>query len=985
MRSHRASVPSSDKHSNISMRVDMVSRTSSDGPPPGVGRKWNSLINKIPRRGIKIISQHAPDTSTSDLGLNPKSPESHSANPLETQESNIRQLQSLVGRMPRNIPSSPDHVDAAYNDLRKVKEQCATLCRQILTDELRRARDVRGGGEVLNRRDSSVESPRSPGHIYDTRSSFSGRSLAEVVSGSVVKSIHQNDAWLTAVRDWKNYLESLAEACRTSLIETYKNNEREATPEMVEALFTNKPFRKEAVARMRNASVTRVMSPDPQFFPKYEMRFYNYERIKQELTEIRQMLQSGESGISPDRTINEYVISQRGDAVLEFANTAPECGLNDPALRFRVSSYMLAETSPIFARMFSGHSSNLHPNDDDDLSTLLPSPPTKYFCKDGSEVKLYRMPQVELNRLSSLEILLHAAHMHNERVPKEISFEQFVAIAECCMRYKSTSPLELVVEHLWMPQWMHKGADDMPDGLLVISYAFGLRQLFSRMSKTTILNLVDEKELQAKPWPQKIKDKIWAVRCAKVAQVHDCCVNAIQEYLRAPTHTSVEPGGSPTEPNSLSSDIVTPMMLTSTPRCPKGSHWCDATNLGWLMLVYNEMGLLPHIMRPSVLNHLPESQPQPRSLAQIVDALRRVPAPPTPVHRGVCDLGPAFRSSINDIYNSVLGLTLFDISGKSHGWALSKHREREPQTQLNKGLSGMAANDPGYSVATEFPEIIRLRIMCELGELEDLHAAAMINRAYYETFKKHELFLMRNILRMDRKRAGARQHIPITINTNEEKVLKEESDILKTTVGDTADAITIMTEGDDDDVEYTDSDDDSLYSSQAPSVQRSVPRSSFSRGPDRRGSTEPSVVSAGSPVRTPRPRPETPTSRSTRSGTPTTPRQAPVDLPPPAATSPAKPTVDHNEEIDEPPLTVEEARRILWPDEVIEAVAPPPPPGVEGIREKFRAGDPAFEERLEEKTLVPTGDKQLRSEHDRRVGLLKGDPCDGDGPRRGGK
>ncbi|KAJ4157660.1 hypothetical protein NW754_009306 [Fusarium falciforme] len=166
MRSHRASVPSGDKHSNISMRVDMVSRTSSDGPPPGVGRKWNSLINKIPRRGIKIISQHAPDTSTSDLGLNPKSPESHSANPLETQESNIRQLQSLIGRMPRNIPSSPDHVDAAYNDLRKVKEQCATLCRQILTDELRRARDVRGGGEALNRRDSSVESPpQSRSHI----------------------------------------------------------------------------------------------------------------------------------------------------------------------------------------------------------------------------------------------------------------------------------------------------------------------------------------------------------------------------------------------------------------------------------------------------------------------------------------------------------------------------------------------------------------------------------------------------------------------------------------------------------------------------------------------------------------------------------------------------------------------------------------------------------------------------------------------------
>ncbi|EWY92508.1 hypothetical protein FOYG_06057 [Fusarium oxysporum NRRL 32931] len=970
MRSLRNSVPSGDKQSNLFMRVDMVSRTSSDGPPPGGGRQWKSLINKIPRRGIKIISQHAPETSTSDLDLHLRSPDSHSTNPLESQETHIRQLQTIVQRMPRNFPTTPNHVDSAYKDFTKHKEQCATLCRHILTEEL--GRGSRNGGDIP-RRDSTVESPQSPGQIYDTRSSFSGRSLAEVVSGSVGKSIHQTDAWLSSVRDWKNYLESLADACRTSLIETYKNNERDATPEQVEALFTNKRFRKEAVQRMRNASVTRVMSADPQFFPKYEMRFYDYERIKQELNEIRQLLQTGESGISPDRTIKEFAISQRGDAILEFANNGPGCNHSDPALRFRVSSYMLAETSPIFARMFAGHSSSLHLYDDDDISTLLPLPPTKYFCKDGSEAKLYRMPQVELNHLGSLEILLHAAHMHNEMVPREIEFEQFVAIAECCMRYKSTSPLELIVEHRWLPQWMHKGADDMPDGLLVISYAFGLRRLFSRMSKTTILNLVDEKELLAKPWPQKIKDKIWAVRCAKMAQIHECCVSTIREYMREPTHNTLEGSEelSLDTRASFSSDSLPPTMLTSTPRCPKGSHWCDATNLGWLMLLYNEMNLLPHIMAPDVLSHLPRTQPQSKSLAQIVDALRRIPAPPTPVHRGVCDPGPMFRSAISDIYNSVLGLTLFDISGKSHGWGLSKHREREPQTQLNKGLDRMAAPDPNYSVATEFPEIVRLRILCQLDEIDDLHTAAMINRAYYETYKKHELYLMRNILRMDRKRTATRSHIPIGPTTNEEKVLRDESEVLKRTPADTADGITlhsvVETEGD-----YTDSDpdSDSLYStSVTPSLPRSAATTSTTtKGRDYQGLSDP-VLITDSPARTPRARTGTPTSRSTGIGSPTTPRQAVFDPPPPPTTAPPITT------IDEPPLTVEEANRILWPEDAIRASESPlpiAPTGIEGIREKFRAGDPAFDAGLEEKTLVPTGEKQLRSEHDRQVGLLKG-------------
>ncbi|KAK7409361.1 hypothetical protein QQX98_008486 [Neonectria punicea] len=972
----------------------MIQRSSTESAgPPGGGkmRLWGSALRKISSISAAKDSHRShltpTDSDANDSFLNPRSPDSHAASvSFEGSDTNIRQLQTLVQRM-RTGPSTPHHVDAAYKELIKVKEQCANLCRLILLDALRpRNRgDIANGTDGLPRRDSSLESPRSPGAIYDTRSSFSGRSLAEVVSGSVIKEHHINDAWLGAIRDWKTYLEALTEAFKISLADTYRSYERDATQEMIDALFASKRFRKEAVLRMRNASVTRVMSADPQFFPRYEIRFRNYEKVKQELIQIRQLLQTGESGISPDRTIEEYAISPHGDAILEFANNSSDSSPKDPAVRFRVSSYMLAETSPIFGRMFAGHSSTLHLYDDNDISAHLPPVPVKYFCKDGSEAKLYRMPQHELNRLNSLEILLHAAHMHNEKVPREITFEQFVAIAECCMKYRSTSPLELIVEHRWLPQWMHKGADDMPDGLLVISYAFGLRQLFSRMSKTAILNLIDEKELQGKPWPQKIKNKIWAIRCAKVAQVHACCINTAQDYLRPPAPTPVaEPDSlSASEPRPSFSTTVPTTILSSTPRCPKGSHWCDATNLGWLMLVFNEMHILPCIMRPDALSHMSEVQPPPRSLAQIIDTLRRVPTPPTPVHSGVCDPGPTFRAAINDIYNSILGLTLYDISGKSHGWALSKHREREPQTQLNKGLGRMAAPDQSYSVANEFPESIRLRIMCEINELDDLHATAMMNRAFFETFKNHELFLMRHILRMGRKRAGTlRQPIPLSATNAEEKVLKVESDEMKETIADGADGVTLHSDGDDDG-DYSDVDDDmSLYSRLVPSVNQSVDRTSSSPGTDRQRSADPLSIRTGSPTRSRRASTETTTARSTSVGSPATPRQSAADPPPQAASvSPVEPSVIQTEEIDEPPLTVEEANRILWPESAIQAVSPPitsPPPGVEGQREKFRVGDPALAEGLEEKTLVPTGDKQLRSEHDRRVGLLKGkDPSEG--------
>lgn len=169
----------------------------------------------------------------------------------------------------RAAPVGPSHVDAAFKEFNKIRERCASLCAAILQEEIRPPRSMPGRGSTevpLLRRDSSMDPPRSAGGLFDHRSSFSGQSLAEVVTGSGTRfGAYGSEPWLRPIRDWKMCLENLTEAFKTSLAETYKSYERDASPEMIEALFSSKKFRREAVNRMRNASVTRVLSADPQF------------------------------------------------------------------------------------------------------------------------------------------------------------------------------------------------------------------------------------------------------------------------------------------------------------------------------------------------------------------------------------------------------------------------------------------------------------------------------------------------------------------------------------------------------------------------------------------------------------------------------------------------------------------------------------------------------------------------------------------------
>ncbi|KAL3418838.1 hypothetical protein PVAG01_09059 [Phlyctema vagabunda] len=629
----------------------------------------------------------------------------------------FQKLRDNIRRI-RKAPSGiePKNIDAAHDAYKKLREECFEICKRLL----QKSQNTRRDESLLEREVVPLE----------TRSTNSG-SVTETALPFQV-----NNQWLSAIHEYKAIQESLSNALRLCLLSTYKSYEPDASESQIRTLFTDKQARANLISRMRDVSVHRMRSEKLDFWPRYIIRFKNYDRLQTELEATEKLFVVADLGISPNMAIREYVIAKNGDTILEFANAASEI---HPILRFRVSSHLLAEASPLFSQMLSNSppTNNASP----DMLSELPSAPTRNLFDDGTEVKIYKMPQIELNNDEALTILLHAAHMHNHKVPREIEFSVFVSIAEVCMRYQCTSPLELQVEYQWLPKWLHMAGDENPDGLLLISYAFGLRRIFTRMSKTAILNSLDGDEIQSKErWPQVIRDKIKAVRAAKLAQINECCTNAIEEYYRPPL-----------EDTTSRLTTVGSLVFTTVPRCPKGSHLCDATNLGWLMLVYNELRVLPAISSIPVPK---KSQDHPRrSLKELCDALRLMPSAPQ-VHTGVCDYAPAFRSAINDISNSITGLTLRDITGRN-GWALSKHAGPTEDRYADISREG-----PHELPATIQPKKERIsmsseaayKILSELDNLDDLQSCAMVNKNFYKAYKRNEVSLLRNIAKVDRNR-----------------------------------------------------------------------------------------------------------------------------------------------------------------------------------------------------------------------------------------
>jgi len=635
-----------------------------------------------------------------------------------THDTEFLHLRENIRRI-RKAPSGPDpkKVDAVWEVYKKLREESLQLCKSLLHKSQH------------NRRHDSLGSENTG--PLDT-SSWSGGSL------ELLPSIQVNEQWLAAITDYKAAQEGMLENLRLSLLATYKSYEPDATERQMKAFLADKTLRKDLITKWRDTSVHRLKSEKHLFWELFKIRSLNFDKLQMDIKAVESLYDATESG-EDDRnmSVREYVIATNGDAILEFANLTS--GVH-PILRFRVFSRFLVEASPLFAQIFSP--SNPNRSASLDMLADLPPPPTTHICKDGMEVKVYRMPQIESNENEALTLLLHAAHMHRQKVPREIEFGTLVSIAEVCLRYRCTSPVELQVEYQWLPQWVHMTGDEYRDGLLVISYAFGDRQLFTKTSRAIILSAVDDAEIDCqKHWPLAVREKIMAVKAAKLAQIQNCCTSAIEEYFKPP----LEDADRRTSVGSLT--------LTTVPRCPKGSHLCDATNLGWLMLVYNELRVLPDVMQNVGFHNLRLYMSPKRSLAELTDCLRLMPSAPS-VHSGVCDYAPAFRDAIEDIYNSVVGLTLWDVSGRK-GWALSKHAAGDEQDEIpsdQHDLSAYPSAEKSGLGTMESNETICLQILLFLDDIDDLNAATMINKCFYGVYRRNEAQLLRNIMRAEKRR-----------------------------------------------------------------------------------------------------------------------------------------------------------------------------------------------------------------------------------------
>lgn len=434
----------------------------------------------------------------------------------------------------------------------------------------------------------------------------------------------------------------------------------------------------------------------------------------------------------------------------------------------------------------------------------------------------------------------------------------------------------------------------------------------------------------------------------------------------------------PAPPNPPVSDADASLFsLTSTPRCPKASHACDASNLGWLLLVLNELHLLGagavSVMHTAALTQSQRVSPR-RSLAELLDALRCVPGPPGGgggQHGGVCDPVPAFRAAVDDVFNSVTGLTLLEVDGKREGWALSRgpgdeegasvelggvlaqerdelgddlgYTEAEATENEDGDLSSHEEHDTNMAIDTPYSHQIPAtyprrssvaftpdapicqRILSHLSTSDDLYSAAMTNRTFYTAFKHNELAFMRRLVRANRRltlstligQPGEERNMFHYPERGTERVSSSAGD------SDLPDSGCVMT-----------SDDGSLENN----------------GRDLWGAgsslTNKQVYVPGSPPR-------------------------------------------YNNLGQEPSsvMTEEEAHQILWPDQqpgkgdaaadgyvcrgVSDSNAGSQPvdadPRSSEDCEKVLLGHVAF---VEEKTLVVVGDKSLREQHDRRLGIV---------------
>ncbi|KAI9824619.1 MAG: hypothetical protein M1832_001709 [Thelocarpon impressellum] len=370
----------------------------------------------------------------------------------------------------------------------------------------------------------------------------------------------------------------------------------------------------------------------------------------------------------------DYVIAPLGDVILVFGS--------NPRAQFQVSSQALSSVSLLFSYALNPYKPNdrfQRPPPPADMLDELPSAPPAVIYP--SMPAIVRMPQDEKNEYGALSTLLYAVHARHDKVPRNIDFREFVAIAAVCHRYRCTAPVEIFVECFWLPQWKHYVCQRGYEDFLFISYVFGLAGIFELTSKMFIAYSRGETlPFEEQHMPEHVWRRLNQERALQFSKVLTRCNLTLSSYL-PPTRASFVDGlQSDDQTDAAAFAARHAWQLMRPTKCPHGSHACDAANLGMLMMVLNEVGV-PHLFstykRGDAL-----VQWQGHNLTDIFAKLCAAPSADQ-VHDGDCDYATAFRNAMCDIYNGIRGLNVRDVNESFAGRRASGL----------KGVGGPAADE----------------------------------------------------------------------------------------------------------------------------------------------------------------------------------------------------------------------------------------------------------------------------------------------------
>ncbi|KAH0558574.1 hypothetical protein GP486_004772 [Trichoglossum hirsutum] len=480
---------------------------------------------------------------------------------------------------------------------------------------------------------------------------------------------------LRSIEHFRNSEEDYSDKLRGQMIACYKIVVPEAS-EMEALAVLNHPdqmgfaaFRLSADDRVRNAAQTisdrhTTIREVKEKIVELTGFLQDIEQLSVTVLERPRVNQTSEEGRT---NVYESRIDSDGDIILDFGSG----DINYSRLQYQVSSHMLSKTSPLFAQALkiapSRTPGSFVPKG---MEGQLPVvPPVRVQAKSATMVF---MPQKEHN-IGALGIVLCAAHMRNDKVPRTISFRELVEVARVCQQYHCIDPVSLFVELLWLPQWQewigHPGYGDF----LLISYVFGRARIFETTSKKVILQLRGEQDvMEDKMLPLHVRERLRQVRAAILARIIECCRRTMRQYLPPPPlpEPSRLDGADWSSPNNR---WVAGPPLESRLHCAKMNRQCDANNLGWLMLIFNELGILGSVMDSNL--NLAQGTWYTGSLDGLFAKLCAVPSA-AKVHDGDCDYAPAFRTKICEIFNKIKGLDLSEVN------------ENYPERKRSSGVFG---------------------------------------------------------------------------------------------------------------------------------------------------------------------------------------------------------------------------------------------------------------------------------------------------------